>query len=207
MDSYIQIAITLINAAIMTWLGVNQYKLQKRQTELQQRQTEAQEYEVYKRLYSLLYRVHNEVNDFMHNVSFGTWKTYYDTDKESLKRKEKLIKQLRTDLLNDYLDYELKFSKDMFDKEAYSKILYQMYAVLYHVNVAIENNEVDMPMGTLRVYPVEGDMEMGDAVAIARRFKNSDMMLNGLVTFIEQKRKLGTCEDALEMIKEKCRID
>ena len=64
-----------------------------------------------------------------------------------------------------------------------------------------------MPMGTLRVYPVEGDMEMGDAVAIARRFKNSNMMLNGLVTFIEQKRKLGTCEDALEMIKEKCRID
>ena len=40
-------AITIVNAVIMVWLGINQYKLQKRQTE-------AQEYEIYRRLYLLL---------------------------------------------------------------------------------------------------------------------------------------------------------
>lgn len=200
------IGITIVNAMIMVWLGISQYKLQKRQTDLQQRQTEAQEYEIYKRLYSLLIQVHNEVNDFLNNVSFGTWKTYYDTDKESLKRKEKFINQLRTDLLNDYLDYELKFSGDLFDKEAYRKILYQMYAVLYHVNQAIENNEVNMPIGVQHIYPVEGDMEVGMAVAIAKRFKNGDMILNGLMYFIEQKRQFGKCDDVLKAIKKKCKI-
>ena len=82
------IGITIVNALIMVWLGISQYKLQKRQTELQQRQTEAQEYEIYKRLYMLLVQVHNEVNEFMHNVSFGTWGTYYQADKELLVRKE-----------------------------------------------------------------------------------------------------------------------
>lgn len=199
MDSYIQIVITIINAAIMTWLGVNQYKLQKRQTE-------AHEYEIYKRLYSLLVQVHNEVNDFLNNVSFGTYGPYYQADKESLKRKEKFINQLRNDLLNDYLDYELKFSDDLFDKETYRKILYQMYAVLYHVNQAIENDEVNMPIGVQHIYPVEGDMEVGVAVAIAKRFKNGDMILNGLMYFIEQKRQFGKCDDVLKAIKKKCKI-
>lgn len=200
------IGITIVNAMIVAWLGISQYKLQKRQTELQQRQTEAQEYEIYKRLYSLLIQVHNEVNDFLNNVSFGTYGPYYQADKESLKKKEKFINQLRNDLLNDYLDYELKFSDDLFDKETYRKILYQMYAVLYHVNLAIENDEVNMPIGVQHIYPVEGDMEVGVAVAIAKRFKNGDMILNGLMCFIEQKRQFGKCDDVLKAIKKKCKI-
>ena len=35
------IGITIVNAAIMVWLGWRQYKLQQQQTELQKRQTEA----------------------------------------------------------------------------------------------------------------------------------------------------------------------
>lgn len=199
MDSYIQIAITIINAAIMTWLGINQYKLQKRETE-------AQEYEIYKRLYSLLIKVHTEVNGFLDNVSFGTWKTYYDTNKESLKIKEKFINQLKTDLLNDYLDYELKFSGDLFDKEAYRQILSTMSTILYQINQAIDNNDIDMPIGSHRIYPVDGDKDVGMAVAIAKRFKDADMMLNGLMYFINQKRQFGKCHDALKTIKKKCKI-
>ena len=44
-------AITIINAAIMVWLGVKQYQLQKQQTKLQERQTKQQEYDIYRRLY------------------------------------------------------------------------------------------------------------------------------------------------------------
>ena len=201
------IGITIVNALIMVWLGISQYKLQKRQTELQQRQTEAQEYEIYKRLYMLLVQVHNEVNEFMHNVSFGTWGTYYQADKELLVRKEKAINQLKNDLLTNYVDYELKFSKGLFDKEAYRQILNTMSAILFHVNQAIEKDEVNMPVGSQQIPSIDGDMEKGEAFALAGRFKHMEFMLQGFMNFVNQKRRLGSCEEALKVIKEKCKID
>ena len=201
------IGVTIVNAMIMVWLGISQYKLQKRQTELQQRQTEAQEYEIYKRLYMLLVQVHNEVNEFMHNVSFGTWGTYYQADKELLVRKEKSINQLKNDLLTNYVDYELKFSKGLFDKEAYRQILNTMSAILFHVNQAIEKDEVNMPVGSQQIPSIDGDMEKGEAFALAGRFKHMEFMLQGFMNFVNQKRRLGSCEEALKVIKEKCKID
>ena len=201
------IGITIVNALIMVWLGISQYKLQKRQTELQQRQTEAQEYEIYKRLYMLLVQVHNEVNEFMHNVSFGTWGTYYQADKELLVRKEKSINQLKNDLLINYVDYELKFSNCLFDKEAYRQILNTMSSVLFHVNQAIEKNEVNMPVGSQQIPSIDGDMEKGEAFALAGRFKHMEFMLQGFMNFVNQTRRLGSCEEALKVIKERCKID
>jgi hypothetical protein len=208
MDSYIQIAITIINAAIMTWLGVNQYKLQKRQTELQRRQTEAQEYEIYRRLYVLLVKTHDEVNEFLTNVNFGTWESYVCTDKELLKRKESYINQLRKDLFDNYVDYELKFSQDLFDKDKYRNILYTMYAVLFHMNQAFEKDEVTlMHTGSFRIPNIDGDVDKGTAISIAKRFKHKELIFDGLMNFIAQKRELGSCEEALKVIKEKCKID
>ena len=201
------IGITIVNALIMVWLGISQYKLQKRQTELQQRQTEAQEYEIYKRLYMLLVQVHNEVNEFMHNVSFGTWGTYYQADKELLVRKEKSINQLKNDLLTNYVDYELKFSNCLFDKEAYRQILNTMSSVLFHVNQAIEKDEVNMPLGSQHIPSIDGDMEKGEAYALAGRFTHMEFMLQGFMNFVNQKRRLGSCEEALKIIKDKCKID
>lgn len=200
------IGITIVNAMIMVWLGISQYKLQKRQTELQQRQTEAQEYEIYKQLYMLLVQVHNEVNEFIHNVSFGTWGAYYQADKELLVRKEKFINQLKNDLLMNYVDYELKFSKGLFDKEAYRQILNTMSAILFHVNQAIEKDEVNMPVGSQQIPSIDGDMAADEALHIAQRFKNAEIMFNGLMNFVEQKRMLGSCEDILKIIKGKCKI-
>lgn len=193
-------AITIVNAAIMVWLGVNQYKLQKRQTE-------AQEYGIYKSLYVLLVQVHNEVNEFLNNLSYGTWGTFYQADKELLKRKEKLINQLKEDLMSNYVDYELKFSQALFDKEAYRRILTKMSDILYQINQAIEENEVNMPFGGQQIPNVDGDMEKGEALAIAKRFRYPEMMFNGLLDFIEQKRNLGSCEDVLMKIKNRCKID
>ncbi len=193
-------AITIVNAVIMVWLGVNQYKLQKRQTE-------AQEYEIYRRLYLLLVQTHNEVNDFLRNLHNGTWGSFVLMDNGMLNRKVTLINQLQKDLLENYVDYELKFSQDLFDKEKCRNILATMSAILYQINLAIEKDEVDMPMGSCHIYPVEGDMEVGQAVAIAKRFKNADMILNGIMNFIDQKRKFGSCDDMLKIIKEKCKID
>ena len=194
------IGITIVNALIMVWLGISQYKLQKRQTE-------AQEYEIYKRLYMLLVQVHNEVNEFMHNVSFGTWGTYYQADRELLVRKEKSINQLKNDLLTNYVDYELKFSNCLFDKGAYRQILNTMSSVLFHVNQAIEKDEVNMPLGCQHIPSIDGDMEKGEAYALAERFVHVEFMLQGFMNFVNQKRRLGSCEEALKVIKEKCKID
>lgn len=193
-------AITIVNAAIMVWLGVNQYKLQKRQTE-------AQEYGIYKSLYVLLVQVHNEVNEFLNKLSYGTWGTYYQADKDLLKRKEKLINQLKEDLMSNYVDYELKFSQALFDKEAYRRILTKMSDILYQINQAIEENEVNMPFGAQQIPNVDGDTEKGEALAIAKRFRYPEMMFDCIMNFIEQKRKLGNCEDVLMKIKNRCKID
>lgn len=213
MEWIVEILITAVNAVIMIFLAFKQAKLQQQQTELQRQQTEfqrrqtaAQEYEIYKSLYRLLVQVHDEVNNFMHNISFGTWGTYYQTDKDSLKQKGKHINQLKEDLMNNYVDYELKFSEELFNREAYRNILSKMSAILTYVNREIEEGKVLMPMGPQRIPNVDGDMEKGDAVAIAKRFEDANMMFNGLMSFIEQKRALGNCENALETIKKKCKI-
>ena len=201
-------AITIVNVIIMVWLGINQNKLQQRQTELQKRQTEAQEFEIYRRLYVLLVKTHDEVNQFLTNVNFGTWESYTSTDKEVLKRKESVINQLRKDLFDNYVDYELKFSQNIFDKDKYRNILYIMSAVLFHINQAFEKGEVTLKsMGSFRAPNVDGDMDKGIAISIAQRFKNKEMIFDGLINFIAQKRGLGSCEEALKIIKEKCKID
>lgn len=213
MEWIVEILITAVNAGIMIFLAFKQAKLQQQQTELQRQQTEfqrrqtaAQEYEIYKSLYRLLVQVHDEVNNFMHNISFGTWGTYYQTDKDSLKQKEKHINQLKEDLMNNYVDYELKFSEELFNREAYRNILSKMSAILTYVNREIEEGKVLMPMGSQRIPNVDGDMEKGAAVAIAKRFEDANMMFNGLMSFIELKRALGNCDDVLETIKKKCKI-
>ena len=63
------IGITIVNAAIMVWLGWRQYKLQQQQTELQKRQTEAQEYDIYRRLYLLVSNANNEIDEFINEES------------------------------------------------------------------------------------------------------------------------------------------
>ena len=193
------IGITIVNAMIMVWLGISQYKLQKRQTE-------AQEYEVYKGLYLLLVRIHKELDEFLNSISWGTFEPYYKADKDSLKRKVDHINQLKNDLANNYVDYELKFSKDLFDKMAYYQILDGMISILHFVNQAIDRNEVTMPMGVQQYPSIDGDMEKGFALAIAKRFKSHDMMFSGLMSFIEQKKEIGSCEDVLKVLKKRCKL-
>lgn len=45
------IGITIVNAAIMAWLGWRQYLLQRQQTKLQEQQNHQQEYALYRRMY------------------------------------------------------------------------------------------------------------------------------------------------------------
>ena len=125
--------ITIINAAIMVWLGWNQYKLQKRQTE-------AQEYDVYRKLYILLSNANSQIDGFLNDLDKALWEPYYNMDKEFLKRKQTFIDKLMKDLRDSYIDYELKFSKEAFNKDGYLQILSLMSRIIQQTTISLEKD-------------------------------------------------------------------
>ena len=204
------IGITIVNAAIMVWLGWRQYKLQQQQTELQKRQTEAQEYEIYRRLYLLVNNANNEIGEFLINLYMGTWQPHIHMDKDYLLRKQKYIEQLRKDLSENYWDYKLKFSQESFNADSYHNILSQMFYVLQQFNESMTKGEVNIAQGCQQFTYERGKEDEAYAFIIASRFKTidlKDMIMGGLMNFIEQKNALRGNDEILDSIKAKCRID
>ena len=204
------IGITVVNAAIMVWLGWRQYKLQQQQTELQKRQTEAQEYEIYRRLYLLVNNANNEIDEFLKNLYMGTWQPHIQMDKDYLLRKQKYIEQLRKDLSENYWDYKLKFSQESFNTDAYHRILSQMYYVLQQFNESMLKGDIEIARGSQPFTCERGKEDETYAFIIASRFKTmdlKDMIMGGLMNFAEQKKTLRGSDEILSIIKNKCRIN
>lgn len=204
------IGITVVNAAIMVWLGWRQYKLQQQQTELQKRQTEAQEYEIYRRLYLLVSNANNEIDEFLNNLFMGTWQPHIQMDKDFLLRKQKYIEQLRKDLSENYWDYKLKFSQESFNADGYHRILSQMFYVLQQFNELMTKGEVNIAQGCQHFAYEQGKEDETYAFIIASRFKTmdlKDMIMDGLMNFAEQKQALRKSDEILDLIKAKCRIN
>jgi hypothetical protein len=203
------IGITVVNAAIMVWLGWRQYKLQQQQTELQKRQTEAQEYEIYRRLYLLVNNANNEIDEFLKNLYMGTWQPHIQMDKDYLLRKQKYIEQLRKDLSENYWDYKLKFSQESFNVDGYHNILSQMFYVLQQFNESMTKGEVNIAQGCQQFTCERGKEDEAYAFIIASRFKTmdlKDMIMGGLMNFAEQKRELSGFEKFVSEIEMKCKI-
>ena len=204
------IGITIVNAAIMVWLGWRQYKLQQQQTELQKRQTEAQEYEIYRRLYLLVNNANNEIDEFLKNLYMGTWQPHIQMDKDYLLRKQKYIEQLRKDLSENYWDYKLKFSQESFNADGYHNILSQMFYVLQQFNESMAKGEVNIAQGCQQFTCERGKDDEAYAFIIASRFKTMDLkdiIMGGLMNFAEQKKTLSGSDEILSIIKNKCRIN
>lgn len=204
------IGITVVNAAIMVWLGWRQYKLQQQQTELQKRQTEAQEYEIYRRLYLLVNNANNEIDEFLKNLYMGTWQPHIQMDKDYLLRKQKYIEQLRKDLSENYWDYKLKFSQEFLNVDGYHNILSQMFYVLQQFNESMTKGEVNIAQGCQQFTCERGKEDEAYAFIIASRFKTmdlKDMIMGGLMNFAEQKQALRKSDEILDLIKAKCRIN
>lgn len=196
------IGITVVNAAIMIWLGWRQYKLQKRQTE-------AQEYEIYRRLYLLVSNANNEIDEFLSNLYIATWQPHFQMDKDYLLRKQKYIDQVRRDLSENYWDYKLKFSQESFNADGYHRILTQMFYVLQQFNGSMTNGEVNIAQGCQQFTCERGKEDETYAFIIASRFKTmdlKDMIMGGLMNFVEQKKALRGSEAILDFIKAKCQI-
>ena len=204
------IGITIVNAAIMVWLGWSQYKLQKQQTELQKRQTEAQEYEIYRRLYLLVNNANNEINEFLKNLYLATWQPHIQMDKEYLLRKQKYVEQLKKDLSDNYWDYKLKFSQKSFNTDGYHRVLSQMFYILQQFNESMRKGEVNIAQGCQQFTCERGREDETYAFIIASRFKTmdlKDMIMGGLMNFVEQKTALRRSDEILDVIKAKCRIN
>ena len=196
-------AITIINAAIMVWLGWNQYKLQKRQTE-------AQEYNVYRKLYILLSNANREIDNFIEELDRLLWAPWHNSDKNALSRKKTHIDKLLSDLRESYVDYELKLSKETFNKNGYLKILSLMSRVLQHTIDSLEKGEAQLSQGYQTIYNVNGDMEEGDIRHICSHFKGGvmlDALYQTLKQFVELKKSVRCDDSLLESIRAKCKID
>ena len=198
---------TVIAAIAATWIT---YKLGKRQNELQEQQIRAQEYEVRKRLYLLLTNANREIDSFIKDLDRLLWEPWHNSNEGGLNRKKAHIDKLYNDLQESYVDYELKLSKETFNKDGYLNILNLMSRVLQHTIDSLEKGEANLSQGCQRIYNINGNMEEGYIRHICSHFKD-ELMLNALyqtlIQFVELQQKVRCDDSLLESIRAKCKID
>ncbi len=216
------IGITAINAVIIISLTIWQLRLNKRQNEiqeyqnklqeqqnqLQEQQIKQQEYAIYRQLYIMVSRVNTEIKYFFHNIDYALWTPIYNQDKEYLKRKQIEIEDLERCLTENYIDYDLKFSKEIFDNKGYSQILSLMKYTLQQINTFIKDVEIE-PDAQIKSY-APGSQEDTNARAIVMQFGDKDAQLllsQCFEEFIKQKRELNCNNNILQKIRDYCRIE
>ena len=203
--------VAAIVAAVITYvLGKRQNELQEQQLKLQEQQIRAQEYEVRKRLYLLLTNANREIDNFIEELDRLLWQPWHNSNEDALNRKKTHIDKLFNDLRDSYVDYELKLSKETFNKDGYLNILNLMSRVLQHTIDSLEKGEAHLSQGCQRIFNVNGDMEEGYIRHICSHFKKG-LMLNALYQTLRQfvgLRQKVRCDDSLlESIRAKCKID
>lgn len=196
-------AITVVNAAIMVWLGWKQYTLQ-------QQQFRTQEYEILKRLYLLLGNANRMIDNFIEDLYKLLWEPWHNSHKDALSQKKTHIDNLFKDLRESYTDYELKLSKDSFNKDGYLTIFDLMSRLLQHTIESLEKGEAHLSQGHQTVHNVNGDMEEGVIRHICSHFKGGRMqnlLYMNLRRFVELKKSVRCDDSLLERIRAKCKID
>lgn len=216
--SVIATIIAAIVAAVITYvlgrrqneLQQQQLKIQERQNELQEQQVRAQEYEVRKRLYLLLTNTNWEIDSFIEDLDRLLWEPWHNSNEGGLNRKKAHIDKLFNDLRESYVDYELKLSKETFNKDGYLNILNLMSRVLQHTIDSLEKGEANLSQGCQRIFNINGNMEEGYIRHICSHFKEG-LMLNALYQtlrqFVELRQKVRCDDSLLESIRAKCKID
>ena len=207
------IGITAVNALFLGWLAWRQYQLQKQQTKLQEQQIRQQEYAIYSQLYKLVKKADVEIDEYLSEItrSLGVvpWKRAEDG---FLQRKLDYLLELRKDLEQSAIDFEIKFSKDFFDLEGYRHILSSMTFNLRHLVKMVEEKQMyyDGP-GPQSISSVEGSIEKGQVYYIAQHIKDKQYEVavgSNLLHFIEDRKKLrANGNDILAKIRERCKVE
>ena len=207
------IGITVVNAVIMAWLACRQVKLQRQQTKLQEQQIRQQEYEIYSRLYKLVKKVDAEIDGYLDEIiaSLGVvpWKRAKDG---FLQRKFDYLLELRNELEQNALDFEIKFSKEFFNLDGYRGILATMIHNLQLLVKMVEGEQLLYDYGCSQIIRnVEGCMEKGKVYYIAQHIKDKqyeNAIGSNLLGFVKQRQTLrANGNDILEKIRERCKVE
>ena len=200
------IGITIVNAFIMVWLAL-------RQNELHKQQIRQQEYAIYSQLYKLVKRVDAEIDGYLNEIStsFGviSWKMAKDG---FLKRKLAYIVQLRNELEQNAIDFEIKFSKDFFNLDGYRGILgIMIHNLQLLVKMVDEDKMLYDSSSHQTIFDVDGSLEKGEVYYIAQHIKDKTYEVaigSNLLDFVEKKKKLREGgNDILEKIRERCKVE
>lgn len=207
------IGITIVNALIMAWLGWRQYKLQQRQTKLQEQQTLQQEYEIYSQLYKLVKRTDVEIEYFLDEIIEKIALISCESTVHGfLKQKLDYLEQLREDLEQNAIDFEIKFSKEFFDLNGYRNILgFMVYNLKSLVKMIDDKKMIFHKTYSQIIESVDGSIEKGQAFYIAQHIadKHFEVIIgSNLLDFIERRKKLReNSNNILAIIRKRCKVE
>ena len=206
------IGMTIVNALIMVWLGWRQYKLQQQQTKLQEQQTLHQEYDIYSRLYKLVKRADLEIDHFLDEItdSLGVIPSK-KAENGFLKLKLDYIEQLRKELDENAIDFEIKFDKEFFNLSGYRNILGFMVYNLKSLVKMVDEKKMAYDSFSQAIFEVDGCMDKGKAYYIAQHIKdkwNEVVIGSNLLDFVERRKKLReNNNDVLAIIRKRCKVE
>ena len=183
--------------------------LQEQQIKLQEKQTKQQEYEIYRSLYKLVRSANVQIDKFLDVLWEVVWTASYQFEPDFLKNREAEINKLFDDLNENITDYELKFTRDFFDNNAYYNILKLMTRIYRDIMWAKKNDRINYVEGMQRDYSRSKDKDAELIGAISRRFEGEGLqssMESSLTVFVELKRSVYN-NNVLNQIRERCKID
>lgn len=206
------IAITVVNAIIMVWLGWRQFKLQQRQTKLQEQQTLRQEYDIYSRLYKLVKSTDLEIDHFLDEItdSLGVIPSR-KAENGFLKLKLDYVEKLRKEFEENAIDFEIKFNKEFFDLNEYINILRFMINNLKSLVMMADEKMIIYDSFSQIINDFEGSIEKGKAYYIAQHIKDKqyeEIVGSNLLYFIKLRERLReNSNDVLAIIRERCKVE
>ena len=198
---------TIIAAVVAAWIT---YVLGRRQNKLQEQQVRAQEYEIYKRLYILLSNANNEIDYFLDKLGNALHESHHKADKEYLQRWQTSIDKMIKDLMEGYVDYELKLSKETFDKKGYLNILSLMSRIVQQTIISLQQGDVCLSRGVHSFSFEQGKRDAAFATDLAKQYRGGalpSIMMGVFADFIRLKKTVRCDESLLDSIRAKCKID
>lgn len=190
-------------------LQEQQIEIQKHQTKLQEQQNKLREYDIYRSLYKLVRSANIQIDKFLDVLWEVVWTASYQFEADFLENRDAEIKKLFDELNENITDYELKFTRDFFDNNAYYNILKLMTRIYRDIIWAKKNGRINYVEGMQRDYSRSKDKDVELVGAISRRFEGEGLqsrMESSLTVFVELKRSVYN-DNVLEKIRERCKID
>ena len=139
------IGITVVNALIMIWLGVKQYRLQHQQTKLQEQQTKTQEYAVYRNLFSIINEADEITNNLLNFIDrYLSVSIVRNSDNQALIHYQDSAMRMINRIENNTIDFVLKFDNGGNILTKYKNHLREIVIVLHTISELEDKNHITL---------------------------------------------------------------